>query len=78
MELSGGALGIEVHNVFADGDLVVALVTVNVQQNGVPASFPEAHVWRMKDGKAIAFCEYQGTRRGRMDSGPESLPEGWR
>jgi hypothetical protein len=60
MELSGGAFGIEVHNVLAEEDLVVALVTVNAQRNGISASFPEVHVWRMKDGKAIEFREYQG------------------
>src|SRR5215475_15541715 len=60
MELSGGAFSINVHNVLADGDLVVALTTVNAQRNGVSASFPEVHVWRMKNGKAIEFREYQG------------------
>jgi ketosteroid isomerase-like protein len=60
MELSRGAFSIDVHNVFADGDLVVALVTVKAQRNEVSASFPEVHVWRMKNGKAIEFREYQG------------------
>jgi ketosteroid isomerase-like protein len=60
MELSGGAFSIDVHNVLADDDLVVVLVTVNAQRNGVSASFPEVHVWRMKDGKATEFREYQG------------------
>jgi hypothetical protein len=60
MELSGGAFSIDVHNVFAEGDLVVALVTVNAQRNRISASFPEVHVWRMKDGRAVEFCEYQG------------------
>jgi uncharacterized protein len=60
MELSRGTLSIDLGNVLADGDLVVALVTVNAQRNGVSASFPEVHVWTMKDGKAIEFCEYQG------------------
>jgi ketosteroid isomerase-like protein len=60
LELSGGAFSIDVHNVLADGDLVVALVTVNAQRNGASASFPEVHVWRLKNGKAIEFCEYQG------------------
>jgi hypothetical protein len=41
MELSGGALSIDVHNVLAADDLVVALTTVNAQRNGVKASFPE-------------------------------------
>ena len=60
MELSGGAFRIDVHNVLAEDALVVALVTVNAQRNGISASFPEVHVWRMKDGKVIEFSEYQG------------------
>ncbi len=60
MELSGGAFSIDVHNVLADGDLVVVLATVNAQRNGVAAVFPEVHVWRLKDGKATEFREYQG------------------
>jgi uncharacterized protein len=60
MELAGDAFSIDVHNILADGDLVVALVTVNAQRNGVSALFPEVHVWRMQKGKAIEFCEYQG------------------
>jgi uncharacterized protein len=60
MELSGGAFSIDVHNLLAEDDLVVVLVTVNAQRNGISSSFPEVHVWRMKDGKAIEFREYQG------------------
>jgi ketosteroid isomerase-like protein len=60
MELSGSAFRIDVHNVLAKDNLVVALVTTNAQRNGLSASFPEVHVWRMKDGKAAEFCEYQG------------------
>jgi uncharacterized protein len=60
MELSGGAFSIDVHNVLADGDLVVVLATVNAQRNGVAASFPEVHVWRLKNGRATEFREYQG------------------
>jgi uncharacterized protein len=60
MELSGGAFSIDVQNVLAEDDLVVALVTVNAERNGLSASFPEIHVWRMKNGEAIDFREYQG------------------
>src|SRR5215471_20035880 len=60
IELSGGAFSIDVHNVLAENDLVVALVTVNAQRNGLSASFPEVHVWRTKNGKATDFREYQG------------------
>ncbi|WP_461318294.1 nuclear transport factor 2 family protein [Bradyrhizobium barranii] len=60
MELSGGAFSMDVHNVLAEDDLVVALVTVNAERNGLSASFPEIHVWQMKNGKATDFREYQG------------------
>ena len=60
MELSGGPFSVDVHKVPAEDDLVAVLVTVNAQRNGLSASFPEIHVWRMKDGKAIEFREYQG------------------
>ncbi len=60
MELSGGEFRIDVHNVLSDGDLVVVLATVNAQRNGARASFPEAHVWRMRNGKVAEFREYQG------------------
>jgi hypothetical protein len=46
--------------VLADGALVVVLATVNAQRSGVAASFQEVHVWRLKDGKATEFREYQG------------------
>ena len=60
MELSGGAFSIDVHHVLADEDLVVVLATVNAQRSGVSASFPEVRVWRVADGMAIEFREYQG------------------
>ena len=60
MELSGGVFSIDVHNVLAEGDLVVVLATVNAQRSGVAASFPEVHVWRLKNGKVTEFREYQG------------------
>ena len=60
MELSGGTFSIDVHNVLSEDDLVVVLATVNVQRNGISASFPEVHIWRMRDGKVVEFYEYQG------------------
>ena len=60
MELSKGTFGIDIQNVLADGEIVVALVTVNAQKDGISASFPEVHVWRMANGKAVEFREYQG------------------
>jgi ketosteroid isomerase-like protein len=60
MELSGGVFSIDVHNVLAEGDLVVVLATVNAQRSGVSDSFPEVHVWQMRDGRVVEFREYQG------------------
>ena len=60
MELAQGEFGIDVHRVLADDDLVVALVTVKARRHGVSAAFPEVHVWRLKNGRATEFREYQG------------------
>ena len=60
MELSGGTFSIDVHHVLAEDDLVVALVTVKARRNGTSESFPEVHVWRLRDEQAIEFREYQG------------------
>jgi ketosteroid isomerase-like protein len=60
LELSGGVFGIEVHQVLAQDDLVVALVTVKAQRNGRSAAFPEVHVWRLVNGKVTEFREFQG------------------
>ena len=40
MELSGGVFSIDLHNVLAEGDLVVALVTVSANETGFPSHFP--------------------------------------
>ena len=60
MALSEGAFRIDVHNVMSEGELVVALVTVKAARRGLAESFPEVHVWRVRNGKAVAFREYQG------------------
>jgi hypothetical protein len=65
MELSRGAFSIDVHNVFADDDLVVALVTVKAQRNEVSTSFPHVHVWRMKNGKGDGVPRVSGRRVAR-------------
>jgi len=63
MALSEGSFRIEVHNVLSDGEVVVALVTVTAARRGVAESFPEVHVWRLRNGKVVAFREYQGDER---------------
>jgi len=58
--LCGGIFAIEIHHMLAEEDLVVALVTVKAERNGHAAAFEEVHVWRMANGKAIDFREFQG------------------
>ena len=60
MELSGGAFGIEVHQILAEDEVVVALVTVKAERNGQAATFPEVHVWRLAKAKVTEFREFQG------------------
>ena len=45
---------------FSEEDMVVALVTVKAERNGSSAAFPEVHVWRFAERKAIEFREFQG------------------
>ena len=60
MELSGGNFSIDVHDVLAQDDLVVVLTTVNAKRNAKRDAFDEIHVWRLRNGKAVDFREYQG------------------
>jgi ketosteroid isomerase-like protein len=63
MELSGGTLRVDVDEIVADGERVIALTTVSGQRNGRHWSSPEVHVWRVVDGRATEFCEYQGDQQ---------------
>jgi hypothetical protein len=60
LALCGGIFAIDVHQVLAEADVVVALTTVRAERNGRSAAFPEVHVWRLAKAKAIEFREYQG------------------
>jgi len=63
MELSGGTLRIAVDEIVAKGERVIALTTVSAERNGRRWSSPEVHVWRVVDGRAVEFCEYQGDQQ---------------
>jgi ketosteroid isomerase-like protein len=60
MELSGGTLRVEAEELLADGERVAVLSTVSAKRNGESWSSPEVHVWRVVDGQAVEFREYQG------------------
>jgi ketosteroid isomerase-like protein len=63
MTLSGGTLRVEADEILADGDRVVALATVSAERDGHAWSSPEVHVWRLVEGKAVEFREFQGDQQ---------------
>jgi ketosteroid isomerase-like protein len=63
MELSGGTLRVVVDEVLADDERVVVLTTVSAERNGSTWSAPEVHVWRVVDGRAVEFREFQGDQQ---------------
>lgn len=63
MELSAGTLHVRVDELLAAGERVVALTTVSAERNGQSWSSAEVHVWRVVDGKAVEFREFQGDQQ---------------
>jgi ketosteroid isomerase-like protein len=63
MELSGGTLRIDIEDVLCGGEQAVVLCTVSAERNGQSYSSPEVHVWRVEDGKAVDFHEFQGDQQ---------------
>ena len=55
MEASGGTFALELHDVLAGDDHVVALVQGTAERNGRSQTFNNAHVWHVKDGKVTEF-----------------------
>ena len=64
MELSGGTFQIQIDEVFAKRDRVVVLCTETAQRGGRSWSSPQVHIWTVKDGRAIAFWEYEDDQQG--------------
>jgi ketosteroid isomerase-like protein len=64
MGLSGGTFRLHIDEVFAKRDRVVVLCTESAQRAGQTWSSPQVHVWTVKDGRAIAFWEYEGDQQG--------------
>ena len=58
MELSGGSFHLDVHDVLANNDHAVALVTVNATQGERSLEgLPGAHVWHVRNGKLREFWD---------------------
>ena len=60
MELSEGTLRVELDEIIASDTTVFVLCTVSATRSGHHAEFLEVHVWRIADGRAIEFREFQG------------------
>jgi len=63
MERSAGTLRVDVDDIIANGERVVVLSTVSAVRNGRSWSSPEVHVWRVVDGTAVEFREFQGDQQ---------------
>ena len=50
MQLVDGNFSIELHDVLANDDHVVALIGVTIGKEGRELTFDEAHVWHIRDG----------------------------
>ena len=64
MSLSGGTFRLQIDEVFAKHDRVVVLCTETAQRAGQSWTSSNVHVWTVKDGRAVAFCEYEGDEQG--------------
>ena len=62
-ELSAGTLQVVPEEILAEGQRVIALCTVSAQRGDRSWSSPEVHLWRVRDGQAVEFCEFQGDQQ---------------
>ena len=71
-----------VSDVLGAGDRVVVLCTSTAQRAGRTWTSPQVHVWTFKEGKAVAFREYEGDQQTEDDirRQAEAVPlhrDGW-
>jgi ketosteroid isomerase-like protein len=57
MELSGGTAKLEVHEVLANDDHGVVLVTGTASRNGQTFTGPDVHTFHLRDGKVVEFWD---------------------
>jgi len=55
VEMTAGSFRIDIHDVLATDDHVVALVKTSGTRNGTPFTFDDAHIWHVQDGRATEF-----------------------
>ena len=62
-ELAAGTFSIAINDMLASKQRVVVLCTVSARRHGQDWSTPEVHVWRVMNGQAVEFREYQGDQQ---------------
>ena len=58
MELSGGTLKVEVHDILASDRHAVVLASDHLTRKGDQVQLRTAHIWRFENGKPVAWYEY--------------------
>lgn len=58
MELSGNTLQLEVHDIMATDRHAVVLASNHLTRNGEKKQLRTVHVWRIENGKPVAWYEY--------------------
>ena len=57
MELSGGTSKLEVHDILANGEHGVALVTGTATRNGMTFTGQDVHTFHIRDGQVVEFWD---------------------
>jgi ketosteroid isomerase-like protein len=58
MELSGGSFRLQVHDVIANDEHVVALTLSTGQREGKSATLRSVHVWHVRNGRVVELWEH--------------------
>ena len=58
VELSGGSHRLEVHDVMASDRHATVLASDHLTRDGQPRQLRTVHVWRIENGKPVAWYEY--------------------
>ena len=58
MEMSGGTLKVEVHDILASDRHGVVLASDHLTRKGETVQLRTVHVWRFENGKPVAWYEY--------------------
>lgn len=63
VELSAGTLQIDIEEILCEGEHAAVLCTVSAERNGQSWASPEVQLWRIRNGKAVEFREFQGDQQ---------------